>query len=186
MPNTTAWLSKINPEFPSLFIWIPFPSLHLVHILFLSDLSELLWLQKPLQFLTVISQIVKSHLLIFPRPGDLFLSFGHGVLHASSSCPRCSLATGSSGGSAQQSLPFGRCASTQLDQRNWKMWTGNQRSSAPLLLYLVGIDGQSWGRSRCDGTDVQGSEKTAPLEQPVSVCRRNLETKIKAKFLLHS
>lgn len=186
MPSTTAWLSKINPKFPPLSIWIPFPSLHSVHILFLSDLSEHLWLQKPLQFLTVISQIVKSHLLIFPRPGNLFLSFVHGVLQASSSCPGCSLATGNSGGGAQQSLPFGRWTSTQLDQRNWKMWTGNQHSSAPLLLYLVGIDGQSWGRSRCDGTDVQGSERTPPLEQPVSVCRRSLETKIKAKCLLHS
>lgn len=66
------------------------------------------------------------------------------------------------------------------------MWTGNQSSSAPLPLYLVEIDGQSCGKPRCAETDVQGSEKTPPLEQPVSVCRTSLETKIKDKCLLLS
>lgn len=66
------------------------------------------------------------------------------------------------------------------------MWTANQSSSAPLRLYLVVRDGQSWGKPSCSETDVQGSEKTPTLELPLSVCRRSLEIQIKAKCLLHS
>lgn len=69
----------------------PFPSLHSIHMIFLSEISELLWLQTPLQFLPVTCQIVKkSHMLIFPRPGNLFFVLTscqrtRGVLHGSDS-----------------------------------------------------------------------------------------------------
>lgn len=50
---------------------------------------------------------------------------------------------------------------------------------------LIERDGQSWGKPSGAETDVQGSEKTLPLEEPVAGCRRSLDNKVKAKCLLH-